>query len=395
MPSPGPHHPARTATAVALLAALALGAGAAHGGDVKFFDDGMVALWARANLIPEAPVLLLHGGSPVDDPGTSGADAFDGVEIFDHVPGTDDFPLAWVDLIANCFFRPSYQKADGTSAQLGTSVVGCPSFRSAEGALRYIPSVGLAAATTGLPPAERIAIALGASFGAQAEVTSERRYPDPPLGSTLARLHVGLHALLPIELDASALGSDALRFLTLSSMFSSETVYDANVLVWEDPEGQVRALRLDAATPRGTHLLPAATALGCWFELVKEPGSSWFPDSPSLRVEIESCGDGGPALGLQAFLAETLQPNDDSLTVWIEWLDAPNPLPADASVSLDVAITAFPPGDVAIPTLPALGRIVLALASGLAARTAGRRTRSSRIVSRWPYRRTRAGKSGE
>jgi hypothetical protein len=70
-------------------------------------------------------------------------------------------------------------------------------------------------------------------------------------------------------------------------------------------------------------------------KLIKETGSAWFPDSPSARVEILEVRGAPGRLGIQGFLAETEDPNDDSLTVWIEWLDAPDTIPpVDAAKSI-------------------------------------------------------------
>jgi hypothetical protein len=162
---------------------------------------------------------------------------------------------------------------------------------------------------------------------------------------------VGFNVLQSISLDASRLGNDAFRFATVSSMFSTSTVYDANVLRWETPDGRVKTFRLANSTPRDAHLLPAGTQLGCWFELVKEPGSTWFSDSPTIRVEISDCENISQQLGIQGFLAATQNPNDDSLSVWLEWLDAPNPIPASTSSSLSFKVRATAPS---VPPVPAL-----------------------------------------
>ena len=315
----------------------------AAAGDIKIFDDGTVAIWARGDLIEEVPITLKHNSVLVDDPNTPGPDLFDGIEIYDQVLGTSSFPLTWADLIGNCFFRATYQKSDGTTGNLGTSVVACPSFRTSGGVLQFIPTITTADVETGLPTDERIRNTLTANFGSEANVTSVRTYADPAIGLTKTDVSVGFNVLQSISLDASQLGNDAFRFVTVSSMFSTSMVYDANVLRWETPDGQVKTFRLTNSTPRGAHLLAAGTQLGCWFELVKESGSTWFPDSPTVRVEISDCENVSQQLGIQGFLAPTLVPNDDSLSVWLEWLDVPNPIPASNSSSLSLMVTVTAP----------------------------------------------------
>lgn len=312
--------------------------------DVKIFDDGSVALWARADLmLMEAPIALMHNGVLVNDSTPSGPDFFEGVEIFDRVPNTDSFPLTWVDLIGNCFFRATYQKSDGTTGSLGTSIMACPSFRTPQGVLRFVPTVSMADIETDLSADDRVRSTLTGHFDADMHVTSVRTYPDPDTELTDTGLSVGFSAPQAISLDTSQLGNDAFRFVTISSMFSTNMVYDANVLRWETPDGRIGVRRLTDSTPRDTHLLATDNQLGCWLELIKEPGSSWFPDSPTIRIDISDCGNVTQQLGIQGFLAATLDPNDDSLSVWIEWLDAPNPIPANAGSSLSFSVTATPP----------------------------------------------------
>jgi hypothetical protein len=320
-------------------------------GDVKIFDDGTLAIWARADLIGEAPITLRNNGVLVDDQNTSGPDLFDGIEINDQVPGTSSFPLTWADLIGNGFFRATYQKSDGKTGHLGTSVMACPSFRKSGGDLQFIPTISRADVETGLPAGERTRNTLTANFGSDANVTSVRTYPDPAIGLTSAGVSVAFTVLRSISLDAAQIGNDAFRFMTLSSMFSTSTEYDANLLRWETPDGQVKVFRLSNSTPRDAHLLAAGTQLGCWFELVKESGSTWFPDSPTIRVEIPNYENVNQLLGIQAFLAATQNPNDDSLSVWLEWLDVPNPIPAGISSSLRFTITATAPRVRPVPVI--------------------------------------------
>ena len=45
-------------------------------------------------------------------------------------------------------------------------------------------------------------------------------------------------------------------------------------------------------------------------------------------------------LGIQGFLAPLLCPNDDSLSVWVEWTNAPDCIPAGTVIAFDVLVTA-------------------------------------------------------
>ena len=203
-----------------------------------------------------------------------------------------------------------------------SSVIGTPSFRTLSG-LQLVPGVTRADVGTGI--ADRYSVAMQANFGSLAHVTSTARFPDPPIGQSTAQLNLSFAALSDIILasDSPFPGNNRFRVLTVSTMFGSPAQYDANLIRYEDSSGAVRTLSLTAATPRDAHLFATPVELGSWFEVLKTPGSTWSLDSPSIRVSIVN--DGGLRLGLQGFLANSANPNDDSLSLWPEWLDAPNP----------------------------------------------------------------------
>ena len=69
---------------------------------------------------------------------------------------------------------------------------------------------------------------------------------------------------------------------------------------------------------------------------MKGPGSTWFPDSPTVRLDI--LDKGGLNLALQGFLASALDPNDDSLSVWLEVLGAPDTLAAGTAFDVDFRV---------------------------------------------------------
>lgn len=326
-------------------------------GDFKFFDDCVnVALMARSNLISEPAIPLYHNLKRIDCGNTPGPDLFDAIEIFDHVPaGTCAFPQTWVDLISITYFRSTYQtnnRETGCGAQFGTSVVGSASYRKAKRTsceFRFLPTVTKADVfTDGIDRQDRILISLRGNFGTEATIVSTRTYPEPnfEISETTTSLNIEFQADQEIELCPSRQGSDTFRFLTVSSMFSSSTVYDANLLRWEDPNGEVHSFRLTDETPRPAHLLPANTELGCWLELVKETTSSWNPDSPSIRVEVAECDQVPYQLGIQGYLAEACDSNADSLNVWVEWRDVPKPILKGTVATLQLTITASPPESV-------------------------------------------------
>ena len=320
-------------------------------GPYTFYDNGEVALQADLNAgIAEPAVPVFHNGTRVNNPGTPGLDTFNVVQIYDKVPGINSWPLTWADLVANTYLRLTYQKAEGTSGALGTSVIGTPSFRTA-GVLHLIPSVQRADVFTGVQ--DRVLCVLAATFPDLATVSGERSYPDPVVGTTTAGLKVTFKTNQNIALDQALLGKDALRLITLSSMFATDTVHDANVLRYEDSTGVVRAVPLTSSTPRDSHLFPQAVALGSWFELVQQTGSTWNPDSPTIRVDILSTKGISGRLGIQAFLAASTNPNDDSLSAWVEWLDAPPTIASGSSLEAGFRLTATPPSVLTVaPVMP-------------------------------------------
>jgi hypothetical protein len=304
--------------------------------DDVFFDpmDGTFALQAADRGLVEPPVPIYYNGLLIGDRNHQV------IEAFDMVPGTSSYPLTFVDLAANMF--------------LGTSIVGSPSYRTA-GGLQYIPSVSSANVTTGIP--ERYRDDITAHFGTEANVSSSRTFPnDPLLGKTEFGLSVHFESLQDIPLAADTfVDNDRLRVVTFSSMFSSETQFDANLIRYEDSSGMIRTITLGDSTPRDSHLLTSPVEMGSWVELVKGPGSTWFPDSPTIRLDI--LNDGDLTLGLQGFLAGTLDPNDDSLSVWLEVLGAPNTLTTGTTFDVDFRVTASVPEPSAL-SLAVFGTVI-------------------------------------
>jgi exo-beta-1,3-glucanase (GH17 family) len=362
----------RVLVTAAALTSVLIAARPALAVDCTFFDDHTVALKATAVSLPDAPTgtvpvfvtaddedlaqcvgdSLPNGMRRVDDPGTTGEDLFNIIEINDQVPDSSSFPTTWADIIANGFLRLAYQGPGGPPVNFGTSVVGSPSFRlGPSGDFRFVPTVTRAEVTAN--GVNRLQITLTASFDGLATVTSTRSFPDPVIGKTITGLEVEFRTLDTISLASGplALGNDAFRLVTASSMFSTRSVYDASVLRYESADREIRTFRLTEDTPRDNHLFDSGPVdVGSWFELVKEPGSTHFPDSPTIRVQIDDLQMDGSTfagrVGLQGFLAADLASSADSLSVWLEWVDVPNPIPANTMLSTRFTVSARPPAAV-------------------------------------------------
>jgi Ca2+-binding RTX toxin-like protein len=303
-----------------------------------FFDDHDFA--AQAKLLPgviEPAVPIYYNGMLV------GGQNHHAVELFDKTPNASGFPSTFVDLVANTYVRDTYQKPDGSSGHYGTSFAATFSYRTAGGAqdLVYLPTVDRGDISTG--GSAKYTDVVSGHFGSVATTTSTRTFSDPTFDFTGVGVAIALEAQQDVTLatGSARLVGDVLRAGTLASMFSTQQEFDASLLLWEDAEGKVHSLQLDDTTARDTHLFGTAQELGTWIELVKGAGSSWYPDSPTVRLVISN--PHGLRLGVQGFLASTLDPNDDSLSVWPELLDPPSSLVPGASYAIDLEVVAVAP----------------------------------------------------
>lgn len=303
---------------------------------LAFFDDGTIKLQANNPAgFAERPAPVFHNSMAV------GNQPYQAIELYHHVLGTSSYPLVFVDLVANLFSRIAYTRADGAAVNFGTSTVGSASFRTNSG-FNYVPTVSRADVTTG--GASSYQSVVTANFGNLANVTSTKSFLTPVIGQSSNTVAVEFEALQDITLatGTSFTSNDRLRLFTASSMFNDESNFDADVLRYEDANGNIQTLVLKDITPTNAYLFPSAVEIGSWFELVKTGGSAWFPDSPTIRVTIDD--KHGLRLGLQGYLLQSDDNNDDSLSVWLEWLDAPNTVTAGTTLNLDVTVTATPPG---------------------------------------------------
>ncbi len=327
--------------------------------DVTFFDNGEVAMRAILNggvIEPGIPLYL--SGVRVNDPGTPGLDTFTIIDFYDRVPGTSSYPLTFADIIANGYVRPLVQRANGTGSAIGTSVVAGPSFRPAGEPLDLIPEMTRADVATGVPL--RIAVTVQGSYSGRADLVCMRGYPDPLVGRSTIEVAYTWTAMQAITLPAAmgvpgGRGFDAFRLVMFSSMLADLGLgrYDANYLGISNPAGQTRTIALDRP-PTAQYLFaaPQPTGVGRSFELFKDRQATWNPLSPSVRIEIVSvAGPAGlppPQLGVHAWHSGSTNPSDDSLSVWLEWLNAPQAIPLGAMFNVALRVVATPatdPGD--------------------------------------------------
>jgi hypothetical protein len=340
------------------------------GDPVEFWDDTFMKAIAVADggvLEPAVPLYL--NGSRIGYPCLAGDDSFKIVNVFDSVPGTSSFPLTWADIVANGYVRPLVQKSDGTS-QIGTSVITAPSFKASGQPLDLIPVITRAdvAARLSIPPdrdlnqmppffgtplrSENFTITGQGNYGPPATVVSVRDYGvDPVVGDTSFEFTFTWTATQNITLDASPTGRgfDALRLMTLSSMLANVGLgqYDARFIAVKSPLGDTRTLAIPDA-PRGVYLYaaPQPIAVGGTLTLFQDNGGTFNPGSPSLEVTLQSISGAAGALGVQAFLASSTDPNDDSLNAWIEWVGAPAVIPSGTVITATFLVRATAPTDV-------------------------------------------------
>lgn len=272
------------------------------------------------------------------------------VEIFQNISGTSQFPLTGAAL-ANTFIRLAYLNASSGSA-LGSSLIASASFRPQGEALELIPVVSRIDVSLG--PNNTVALQQTAAFGTLATEIVTLEFPLGSFERTEVRGTISFVVNEDITLQADLLGKDAFRLLTVSTMFATLAEgWDTSALQFVDRHGVRQQLELSDATPRDSHLFLQALPLALTnaaFSTVKEPGSAWFPDSPTLEVTLHSATRTNPggaaenlAVGIEGFLAASLDRNDDSLSVWFEaMLDAPT-LPAQTRIDTVFTAAARPP----------------------------------------------------
>jgi len=326
--------------------------------DNEFWDDREVVLTAKTNAgVLEPSVPLFFNGERLGFDCVAGDETYDLIDITDRVPSTGAFPLSFADIVANGFVRPLVQKSDGTSSAIGTSVVTHPGFKPNALPIITVPSVTRADANLlfnppntpgGIPErADPVTIQGTGTYPGFATVVSSREYPDPSVGISQVEVTYTFTATSNITLQGGATGRgfDAFRLISMSSMLANLGTgqYDANYIAVENTSGQVRTLAIDDA-PRGTYLFgaPQATGVGRSFTLYKDTAATWNAGSPSIEVELISLSGAAGSLGVQGFLASSTDPNDDSLSVWLEWTGAPATINAGSVITATFLVTATP-----------------------------------------------------
>lgn len=326
-------------------AALLVVASPAGGQTFKFFDDGDRALLAVQNAgVIEPSVPLYHQDMRVVGPGGQ-PDLWDIVESYDRVPGTGSYPLTWADIIANGYIRPLVQHADGLTGSIGTSVVTQPAFRPVGRPLDTVPDVLRTDVDTAAQP---VVFVVGtADYAGRATLTCRREYLEPDIGRTQCLVTYTWAASQEISLAGA--GFDAFRLAWFSSMFADGPggVYDARYLgIRASATAPPWIVRLDGFA-RGGHLFvqPRPIGVGGGVTLFKDNAGTWNPGSPSIEIRMVGASAPVGSLGVQGYLASTTNPNDDSLSVWVEWIDAPDVIAAGTTLSVGFLVTATDPTD--------------------------------------------------
>jgi Ca2+-binding RTX toxin-like protein len=299
----------------------------------KFYDNPATFAAVAKDFagVIEPGVSINFNGTPI------GGGSYQLIDLFDRSNSDPvGYPGTFADIVANMYVRDTYQKGN-QSGEYGTSFVATFSYRLGDthSTWAFLPTIEGADLT--INSSTRYRNVVTGHFGDFADITSIRSFPDPATAFTTVGISetFSVQQRLPLANGTLATVGDVVRAGTLSSMFSSPQQFDASLILWEDRSGNVHSLRLSEATPRDTHLFDSPQELGSWIELVKEPGSTWHPDSPTIRLVIKDSH--GLQLGMQGFLAGTLDPNDDSLNVWPEvLLDPPSTTALEAGLSWTV-----------------------------------------------------------
>lgn len=300
-----------------------------------FFENRVQALRAKNLGLVEEKVPVYHERKLIRKK------RHEAVEGYFRIGKRRAYPQIFADLVANGYLRVTYAKRNGRSGSLGTSVATSPAYRTNQ-TLDLVPTISrVSIYAKGTREDYRSKIT--ASFPGIAAVQLGHGLESLQVGRTRFTLETRFTALAAIALSRSeeVIANDRFRVLTLSSMFADNERFDANAIRYEAPGGEVTTLPLRKTTPRDAYLFPRAVAVGSWIELVKGRGSAWNPDGPTIRIEIKN--PGSLQLGVQGFLAPSTDPNDDSLSVWLEWITAPDTIPSGTDQTLEFELIATPP----------------------------------------------------
>lgn len=313
---------------------------------VTLFDNGVVALIAenRGDIAEPSVPVYFRGVS---------LGPYNVIEGHQRVGRTGSYPLVWSDVVANGYSRLTYSKADGTTATLASSLIGSVSYRTST-SFNLIPTVS----RVDVDVVNNVAsVQITAAFGTDATQIVTYQHPLSALGRTVTNGTIAFTAAQDINLDSTLLGKDALRLVSISTMWTAAGGYDTSAVSFTDSTGARQRLLL-ADTSGDSHLFttpyPLATT-GATFTAVKQPGSPWSPDSPTVQLTVTAAtltppsGSAGRlAVGLEGWRQNSTDPRDDSLSLWPEVLGAPATLTAGSRIDVRFQAVATPP-----QTLPA------------------------------------------
>lgn len=274
------------------------------------------------------------------------AGSFQGIEIYEISPGLSKRPQVVADLISNTYFRLSHHLADGSSATFGTSLVGSFSYKSDGKLLKLIPVVDTAELS--LMGNNQVQVEVLGSYGGSARILSKRTYSKfQKLHERIMHSSISFTAQEDIYLDPMRRKNDCFRLITISSMFSSRECFDANYIRFNSGE-EAKSISIAGLEGRNRYVFDKPHI--CQeFELIKtqeslgkrnSPGS---PDSPSVSVKLLNSSLGEKELGVQAYLAESISPDDDSLSVWLEWIQCPSIIKAGTRIEAEFEIKVSAP----------------------------------------------------
>lgn len=271
--------------------------------------------------------------------------AFQGIEVFEKTPGSGSTPQIIADLVSNAYVRLTYQKENGHSGTFGTSFVAAFSFRPKGKPLLLIPTVSRAEIV--LDNRHCLHLSLIGAYGTYGEIVSTRTFAARAENRhTCVRARATFVATADIELEPTTLGNDSFRLFTCSSMYANSTRYDGNILRWAGET--VAELDLRTVETRGGYLFRRpvrATQLA----IAKSGGSTGqrgtpgAADSPSVESSVIDSSLPITELAAQGFLANTTDVNDDSLTAWLEWVNAPLTVPTGMEITWTAELAARPP----------------------------------------------------
>ena len=129
-------------------------------------------------------------------------------------------------------------------------------------------------------------------------------------------------------------------------MYATPSCYDGNVVKYENAK-ESRSINIQDIPKTGNYVfsLPhTATDI----QLIKEAGSlgkvntPGSPDSPSVRIRVLESSIPLAQLGVQGYLTNTIDKNDDSLSIWLEWTKCPSVIEKGTEISIKIEISAYP-----------------------------------------------------